>query len=322
MTINHNKNKGLTLVELLVSIAILTMVMTAIYSILIAQQNRAMQVSRTSVMQTDAQVALSLIKWDLMMAGLAKTWTDPSLVTGLDNFGGAGPDRINIKSVGLGFEISNIHWSFVLGTGPAGANWIAVRRFNDPQIDIALNDVILIINQERYPIQRNVTVTAVTPFNYTFPNGEVVAANRLTLSIVFANDVSNALAAFTYSTPLYDQGLAYYVDANKRLIRDQNNTPEVLLDNVEDFQLAFGIDNNNDGQIDQWRNPPEWPNSNYDRKWVVRFTMVMTSGGMPGYIWSDGAITTENHTYTPAGGELKKKRSFVSTVVYPQNLQF
>jgi len=309
------RSRGLTLIELMISILMLSLILIAIYSIMIAQQTRSEQVSRTTVMQTDAQVAMTLLKWDLMMSGLGYPFNDPAVLTGINS--NVAPDEVTIRSVGLGFEIGKVHWSYVLTLIPSGSTTVEVRRWDDPKIDFAPGDVIAIINQNRNPIQVNLTVQTVTPFNYTFPSGEIVPANHVTFSQPFAKDVADALCMFSWNPNTYFQGIRFNV-ANNQLIRNG----EALLDNVEDFQIAYGLDQNNDGVIELWQNTIP-ANPSFLRKWALRFTMVVTSRGMPGYLWTGGNILVEDHNYDPLAqvNGIRKKRTFMSTVVYPQNLQ-
>jgi prepilin-type N-terminal cleavage/methylation domain-containing protein len=314
-TLKKRRSRGLTLIELMISILMLSLILVAIYSIMIAQQTRSEQVSRTTIMQTDAQVALTLLKWDLMMSGLGYPFNDPAVITGINS--NAVPDEVTIRSVGLGFEINKVHWGYVLTLIPSGSSTVEVRRFDDPKIDFAPGDVVGLFDQNRNPIKVNMTVQTVVPYNYTFPSGETVPANHVTLSQPFTKDVSDALCMFSWNPNLYFQGIRFNI-VNNQLMRNG----EALLDNVEDFQIAYGLDQNHDGVIELWQNTVP-TNPSFLRKWALRFTMVVTSRGMPGYQWTGGNIQVEDHNYNPlaqANG-LRKKRTFMSTVVYPQNLQ-
>ena len=95
--------KGMTLVEVLVSLLILSFILAAIFTILNLQTIRSIQVQKTSILQTDAQVALTLMKWDLAAAGLAYPKQDDA-VQSQNNVGPNGSDAISIRAVGLGFE--------------------------------------------------------------------------------------------------------------------------------------------------------------------------------------------------------------------------
>lgn len=323
MSHTNKKSKGLTLVELLVSIVILTIVLTAVYTIMIAQQNRSMQVSRTTVMQTDAQVAMTLLKWDLMLSGLGYPYMDPMVITNVDG-GGGGSDQITIRSVGLGFESGQMHWNYILTFSPSGSTSIDVRRWDDPMYDIAINDAVIVLNQDRAAEYTNLIVQNVVPFNYTMPNGQIVPANHIVFGAAFPEDLNFGLCLFTYSPDQYNPGIQYSLVNNRLLRQVGNNPPEVLLDNVEDFQLAYDIDQNQDGVLDgNWINGTIPSNPMFTRLWAIRYTMVIASQGMPGYQWPGGNITVENHTYDPLAqpNGLRRKRTFMSTVVFPHNLE-
>ncbi|MGB7054526.1 MAG: prepilin-type N-terminal cleavage/methylation domain-containing protein, partial [bacterium] len=98
-------SQGMTLVELLVSLVILMVVLGAVYSILHLQQTKSSQVTRTTILQTDAQVAFTLVKWDLLLAGLGFPFGRQDAFQ-LSNSGG----NVTLRATGLGFEMNHTQW--------------------------------------------------------------------------------------------------------------------------------------------------------------------------------------------------------------------
>ena len=128
------------------------------------------------------------------------------------------------------------------------------------------------------------------------------------------------LMVFTRDASIYYGGLNYSISATGDTLY---RGTEALLTNVEAIQFRYGVDNDGDGVIESWydNNPP---NRSYQRKWAIRFTMVLTSEGMRGYIYPHDSVTIEDdppYTYPLTNFQKRKKRAFLSSIVYPQNLQ-
>jgi hypothetical protein len=255
---------------------------------------------------------------------LAYPFDDPSVITTQDNAGPTGTDEVTIKSVGLGFELIRAKWGYVLAFIPAGALSIAVRRWDDPNIDFAGGEQILIINQDRKPRLIGLQVTTADSFTFVLPNGEPVPAMRLNLAAPIPSDIGDALAVFVWDAPKYTQGVTFRINNNTLERGNQIDGYEPLLGNVEELQFAYGIDDDHDGIIETWHDRFEGlpPNIGFGKKWALKFTMVVTSEGMPGYKYPYTSYTTENHTInltTPQ--QLNRRRVFLSNVLYPPNLQ-
>ncbi len=308
--------KGMTLVELMVSLVVLSFILVAIFSLLSIQQIRSTQVAKGTVLQTDAQVAFTLFKWDMMMTGMGYPYNDASVMTGGDGTGGlAGTDVFTAKAAALGFETGTTHWSYVLDVIYTGTQIIDVRRWNDAKFDFIAGDHIILLNQERHPLYTNLIVQTVTPFLYFMPNGDTVHANHLTMTNTFTKDIPDGLAAFQYNPTLL-AGTTYQVNAQGQLLRGN----EVLLDNVEELQFAYGIDNDNDGLVEAWSNTVP-SNPNFTKKWAMRFNLVIASEGMGGYRYPSASYALENHTTMLTTPQRRMRRIFVSNIVYPQNLE-
>lgn len=311
--------KGLTLVELMVSLVILMLVLGAIYSILNIQQTRTTQVSKTTVLQTDAQVAFTLVKWDLLLAGLGYPYElqDAIQLIPVSGVQGAG---VCIKAVGLGFEMNRSNWSYLLDDvkGPI----MFVRRWSDTLTSFLQNDRIMVLDEMRKPIYENLLVTndpKADTFTFVDPLwGNTIPATRLVFSTPIS--VREGAMIFKRTDNIYQAGLTYQI-AGDTLKRGD----EALLNNVEAIAFRYGIDTDGDRIIDTWgdRNNPPF-NTSYLRKWAIRFTMVIASEGMPGYTYPENSVSIEQnppYSYPLNSAQRKRKRVFLSSIIYPQNLQ-
>ena len=301
-------NKGLTLIEILISMSILLIMLGAVVSVLNIQRVKSEDVATTTILQTDAQIVLSLFKWDLAMAGLCYPKINDAVRS--VNGGTDDVDTIRIHATGLGFEENR--WSYLI-EAPSGAT-LKVRRWNDANRDLAVGDTIVVIDGERQLLSPpgNILITARDTFTFF---GETDTVPGYTLTIDKAISASNGLTVVKRVPAIYDSGLTITL-INNQLLRGN----EALIDNVEDIQFAYGIDNNNDGVIETWTdNVPAF--ATLGRKWTIRYTLVLTSQGMPGYRYAQDDITIEDHTYTLADYQKSQKRVFITGTMSPQNLQ-
>lgn len=302
--------RGMSLIEVLISVLLITMMLGVTYTILNLQRARAITVQKTSVLQTDAQVALTLLKADLGAVGLAFPKEDTAVVS-LNDSGPNKEDAIRLRAAGLGFESARTKWSWLLEA--ADGNIIMLRGWPDTAFNFVIGDTVVCLDANRYIMSPGeIVLNDVQPDTFSGPYGSV-QAQRLTLNTTLK--ATNGLVIIRKFGEIYSPGLRIGV-ANNKLIRG----PDTLLDNVEDLQFAYGIDDDGDGVIEKWTNDAP-PFASLQRKWAIRYTMVLTSGPIGGYTYPDDSITIEDHTYILTGDQKREKRVFLSGVIAPPNLQ-
>ncbi|MCX7994889.1 MAG: prepilin-type N-terminal cleavage/methylation domain-containing protein [candidate division WOR-3 bacterium] len=310
---------GMTLIELMVSLVILMLVLGAVYSIMNIQQNRATQLSKTTILQTDAQVAFTLMKWDLLLAGLGYPYSKQDAVQ-LLNVGGVDGAGVGLRAVGLGFEINRIHWSYLVDDAK-GVQFL-VRRWSDTAACFSRFDTIVILNEMREPIYSNLVVTNDPRTDTTLYIdslwGDSIPASRINVGVPIS--ARQGLMVFSMRGNTYTGGINYRVFGDT-LMRGS----EPLLTNVEAIAVRYGIDTDGDRVIDTWTNRINPPfNPGYGRTWALRFTMVVVSDPISGYRYPENFVTIENnppYTYPLNALQRQRKRVFLSSIVYPQNLQ-
>lgn len=315
----QNTKNGMTLIELMVSLIILMLVLGAVYSIMNIQQNRATQLTKTTVLQTDAQVAFTLLKWDLLLAGLGYPYTKQDAVT-LLNVGGVDGAGVGLKAVGLGFEINRVHWSYLVDD--AKGVQILVRRWTDTVANFSQFDTLVILNEMREPIYTNLVVMndprSDTTWYIDSLWGDSIPASMVNVGVPIS--ARQGLMVFSMRGNTYTGGISYRVSGDT-LMRGS----EPLLTNVEAIAIRYGIDTDGDRIIDTWANRNNPPfNPSFGRTWALRFTMVVTSDPVSGYRYPENFVTIENnppYTYPLNDLQRRRKRVFLSSVVYPQNLQ-
>lgn len=306
---------GMTLIEVMISLVILMILLGAVYSILHIQQMRANQINKTTILQTDAQVAFTLMKWDMLLTGLGYPFSQTNAFSLPNTPWGT---SATMRAVGLGFEMARCHWSYLV-TNAAGNSFMA-RRWPDSLANFAVGDTVMIVNETRSPIYSNLVVASVDTTSWMDSTwGFKIPAQRVTIASA-SIAARTGLMVFQSTSALYSGGLTYRRSATGDTLFRGN---EPLLNNVEALEIRYGIDNDGDNIIETWSNRSDlFPNPNWTRKWAIRYTMVVTSEAMAGYRYPGASYVIEGVTYnvtTPL--QISKKRVFLQGVVYPQNLQ-
>ena len=305
--------KGMTLVEVLVSLLILSFILAAIFTILNLQTIRSVQVQKTSILQTDAQVALTLMKWDLAAAGLAYPKQDDA-VQSQNNVGVNGSDAISVRAVGLGFESANVKWSWLLEQ--SSTDVLKVKRHVDSFYNFIPGESLVVLDANRQILNPPGDIVVVDTQAFVFVDQW---GNNIPGVLVTVDQTVNAIAGLVvirkYDS-FYTPGVTIGLNANNQLMRGN----DVLLENVEDLQFAYGIDSDGDDVIDAWSpNVPAF--ATQGGKWAIRYSMVVTSRPMGDYQYPIDSISIEDNSYGLTTAQQMRKRAILSGIIAPPNLQ-
>ncbi|MEO0275501.1 MAG: prepilin-type N-terminal cleavage/methylation domain-containing protein [candidate division WOR-3 bacterium] len=304
--------RGLTLIELLIALTIFGFVLGAILSIYFYQQKRAIYVEQTSIMQTDAQIAFELIKRDIMHAGLGLP-VDRMPVQGI-NGGENAPDQITLFGVAFFAELPRARWNPVIALSTGGI--IICRNWDEPERDIQIGDTVIILSQFKkllYPPQMNLYVTDVN-----------VEGNR---RIITLNDPTVQVNAggflFRVTGNIFEIGITYWLDQDTRRLMRNN---DIFLENVEDFQIAYGYDWDRDSIVeeDEFRNDLTGltPDSLYKRPFLIRVSiLVRTEKGIGGFRFPRDNLNIEDRIIHLHEFERKYNRIILTGTVFPRNLK-
>lgn len=311
--------KGMTLIEIMVSLVILMVILGAIFSILNMQQSKSVDVQATSVLQTDAQVALTLFSWDLYMAGYGLANNDTSIIS-TNNATPTSSDNVRLHGAGLAFESGRANWSPILAAVQQ-SNQIEVFRFADSSANLNVNDTIIIVDQVKTLIDSNLVITSIDTVLHT-AGEDTIPAFTLTLNKTVS--VGQGTIVFSPDRNTYFNGVTYTIN-NKKLMRAN----DVFLENVEDIQFAYGVDLNDNGvfETSEWFNdlnviPDFSPQLLYQHKTAIRATFVVLSEKrIPGYQYPADTINIEDHTYALDVIGRGFKREIVTAIVQPRNLR-
>ncbi len=233
--------RGMTMVEMLVAITVLGLLSGAIAAVMVAQIRTSMSQTSQSTVQSDVNLALTMMRWDMAHTGFAQPAKE-DLVIQSTAPAGLG-DNITLAGAIAGAEHNR--WSIVLDSTGVAANQILVRRWTGPDTvrNIKVNDTIFAISSLK---QRIATTTVIT-----VDDDDVPVADSQSL-LTLADDVGMLPGSVIYQTGAFGSvavaGTAVYTynPATRQLLR--NGLP--LLDNVEQFQVRYFFDQDEDGVID------------------------------------------------------------------------
>lgn len=301
--------RGLTLIELLVSLTIFGIILSAILSIYFYQQKRATYVQQTSIMQTDAQVAFELIKRDIIHAGLGLP-PDRWPLTGI-NGGANAPDEITLFGVAFFQEIDRAKWHPIIALSTDGV--LICKNWSDTSRNIRENDTVVILSQFKNLLYDSLVVVNAS-----------VSGDRRILTVNDPNVKVNAGGfVFKVRTGTYFTGVRYWLDnTNNILMRND----QIFLENVEDFEVAYGYDWNGDSIVEEneYRNDLSGltVDSLYKRPFMVRITMlVRTARGVAGFRYPHGQIQIEDRIINIPEERRNFQRIVLRGVVSPRNLR-
>ena len=308
------KRKGMTLVELVIALSIFAILSLAVLEVFTRQLSTSVKQRGISKLQTDFQSALALLRWDILMAG----YGIPSSQNPL-NGTNSNPDVLSLRSVdppvgGTG------KWTFTLtsNSGAGGSNTIVVRRWNDARVDIGRGDVITAMPDTKTPIANfPARVTALQNQVYIGPSGDTVPATVLTLN----KTVSVGKGIFVFALPQNqnDMNINYRLQ-NGQLLR--NGLP--VINNVEDFEVAYWYDENENYQVDdrEWR----WDISNLspterEKIRLVRIKMVVLGERDMNYTYPHQNIKVEDHQYTLSQKDRHYRRRIYTITTKVRNVR-
>ncbi len=296
--------KGLTLIELIVALGILSILLTGVFVIYRSQMRTATTQQSISILQTDVQQALNIIKWDLLMSGYGVP-ANIQPVWSVNRVNSS--DSLILRSTGF-LVGGTTRWSYVMDA--MGGNEIIVRRWNDERQDVHIGDVIVIMTDRKGVVSPFLTVNSRESMSYNNQD-----AYRLTLS----SGVQTAQGNFVFVVPGSQVASAIYWHRNDTLFR--NNEP--FLANVEDFQVSYWVDVNGNGVMETTErvmNPASVNNfTNFLRS--TRVSIVLVGPIDRDYTYPENQVTNEDRTYSLTGIQKNRRRRFYAIEVKARNIR-
>jgi prepilin-type N-terminal cleavage/methylation domain-containing protein len=275
---------GTTLTELLITLAIFSVVMTGIYSVYTMHVNHATREYRLAQSEIEIVIARSIIERDIMMAGYGLaddygglTFVPAPLPLGATNtitpgsttnpLGGtypttglAGADALYMMGTALGiYSKTSQSWTYLKNTSPA-----EFQTWGDVREDVQENDRVIYIEPNTKAI-----IADGTAWRFIYPSAPNFSGNEGRGALVYGlsrppqgsvSEIPRPYYVIQYrlggATADMPKTCARGTRSLQRVEMTHGESIEPLLACVRDFQVAFGIDASfpEDGIIDIWDN--------------------------------------------------------------------
>ncbi|MBI5755635.1 MAG: prepilin-type N-terminal cleavage/methylation domain-containing protein [Nitrospirae bacterium] len=211
--------KGFSITEVLVTVAILSVVLAALYSVLISQHRTYEAQRDVAITQRDVRAAISLLERDVRTAGLGVPRGSNPVAEALNS----NPDsiRINFSPGPLTYLLSS--------TVESPGNIIQVNSVNGFTVGERIN----IISNENNNLVGEYTINAINTGDKKLSLSSDPSSDG-TIDVGFF--VARDFKTITYSVTV-DAGTG-----RSRLIRDDGTVQSIIVDGVVDFQLSYILD--------------------------------------------------------------------------------
>jgi type II secretory pathway component PulJ len=231
----------MTLIEMMVSMTVLTILGAAIAAIMVVQVRNAASVQGQSMVQSDVNLALSMIRADLSHAGFGNASSEPAAGSAAPS----GSDADNLTLAGSNVGAGSGRWTVCQQTNTNGTlTELNVRHWQgkDSINNLRNGDSIKILSG----LKQYVGATRV--------NGAPTVIDSMTdqLTLRTGMPVGTGSLITEVNEQIAGAGAAggtvtYTLNAaTRQLLRNGI----AFLDNVEEFQVRYFWDRNNDGTID------------------------------------------------------------------------
>lgn len=213
------KNKGITLIELLVALTISGIVVSAIYRTFIRQQKTYTVQEQVVDMQQSVRVGINRMMREIRMSGFGNvSMVLPITISGKTYNNVVNPD---VPAAGAVTVLSGMGSTTI--TAVPASNQVTVSSLTDSQ-----GNILFDMGDKKY-----VSIGGVESFTITNITG-----NNLTLSGTLTYNHSVNTPVFGIRAISYQIGM---VDGNPTLLRDGNmgDGPQPLADNIENLQFGY-----------------------------------------------------------------------------------
>ncbi len=306
------KKKGLTIIEMMVSMLIFSIVMAMVISIFITQSRKSSEVSEKATLFSEAQIALNVLSQEVLHAGLC---VPDSVIPFLYRDGDSiSPDTLLLLAADFPLDPSSGKWT--IATQTTSSNVIPAYRWADTTRNFKVGDYLIIVDNRGNPVWNNVlnvlSITTVSDSLYYITTNLPAGAMSVQKGYVLIEPGNSSRIVDT---------IIYMLDGTTL---ERNG--EIFLDNVEDFEVRVCADWDNDGNLDfdVWRDsmPQYSPYEFYTKSVLLRISLlVRTEEGLVGYEFPKDTVQLENRIITLSDVEKKFPRAKFSNVIYPRNLK-
>jgi prepilin-type N-terminal cleavage/methylation domain-containing protein len=258
--------KGVTLTELLVVLAIFSIVIAGVYAVYVTQVKHTTREHRVAESEMELDIIKNFMERDIAMAGygLADDYSPctfaPTAVSATDG----NPDILTLMGTALGSLSRGAQsWSYITSDDISPPTF---KTWGDAREDIQGGDRIIYIEPNTKSLLTSGGCPDPTAWRFTYtppPSSPTTVRGNLVYGLY------NYSAGITEATQPY-YAVRYYIGSGtspstcaggtNSLLRAESRTSaapssgDPVLDCVRDLQVAFGLDTNDDGDIDCWDN--------------------------------------------------------------------
>ncbi len=258
------KQKGVTIIELLVVLAIFGVVMAGLYSSYEVQLKQGVQEYHAAESGMELQIAKSVIGRDIAMTGYGLVKADPSVADTFNLANIVAPisavpgtnHTVTFRGTALGINNrAPQKWSFTVSSTPTtSADFGASSNPSYDSERLQNNDRIMYMEPNTQQI-RNMASGGNYIWLYPYPGGSYPTPMEPGIIAYGMATLSTGTLINPYYTVTYRLGgtpPAFCQTQTQNLLRIENNNEQPLLNCVLGFKVALALDTNDDGSIDCW----------------------------------------------------------------------
>jgi len=250
---------GFTITELMVAIVISAIAMAAVYSTFIVQQRSFIVQDQVAETEVSSKIGFDMLVNDIREAGFGYPDDEnpvngfPEAINVTDSGINNGPDTLTL--VGGFRQIATLRNATTIGSNQITINYIGSTQFNSTNAPLS--------NRSNLSIEG---LTFATITNCTIVVGNCSEAAAITLD----RDMNNSIPA---DRPVYlVEDVTYQIVTatgsncgnapagttclTKTVAGGGTGNVDTIANNIDDLQFAYGVDTNDDGLIDTYKNIP------------------------------------------------------------------
>ncbi len=254
-------NKGVTLVELMISLAIFSIVLAGVYAVYITTAKYSFKGYKEAESEMELVIGKNFIERDIAMAGYGLANNYDFDEDGTENFtptaigatdGGLNaPDTLTLMGTAIGrLSRAAQGWTHVVTTTPTFQTW------NDARENLEQNDRVIYME----PNTGTLLVSEDETWQFNYPDSPATIKEGTLVYGINTTDSNFPYYAVEYSLGGNAPKICAPGTQEIERAESRNNIPPLsnermsILACILDLQIAFGLDTDEDGTIDTWDN--------------------------------------------------------------------
>ena len=245
----------MTLTEVLVVLAIFSIVIAVVYGVYVKGIKHTTREHRVAESEMELEILKNFLERDIALAGygLADDYDFDS--NGTQNFtpraiGSANtdPDTLTLMGTALGrLSRGSQGWSYIMTATPTFKMW------NDARENVQVNDRVIYVEPHTKTL-----LASGGNWRFIYPNSPTTERGSIVYGLTTEPQAGDPEITQPYHIVQYTLGgttPATCAPGTQSLLRAETSAPaNPVLDCISDFQVALGLDINEDGTIDCWDN--------------------------------------------------------------------